>query len=39
MFGVTTDSVTQARKHLEDRFDVAVFHAHRHPRAVDGEAR
>ncbi|WP_319775243.1 Tm-1-like ATP-binding domain-containing protein [Breoghania sp.] len=27
MFGVTTDSVTQARKHLEDRFDVAVFHA------------
>lgn len=27
MFGVTTDCVTQARKLLEERFDVAVFHA------------
>ncbi|MEI2385205.1 Tm-1-like ATP-binding domain-containing protein [Breoghania sp. JC706] len=27
MFGVTTQCVTQARKKLEDRFDVAVFHA------------
>ncbi|PTW59869.1 uncharacterized protein (UPF0261 family) [Breoghania corrubedonensis] len=27
MFGVTTQCVTQARKTLEDRFDVAVFHA------------
>ncbi|WP_321345172.1 Tm-1-like ATP-binding domain-containing protein [Breoghania sp.] len=27
MFGVTTECVTQARKHLEDRFDVTVFHA------------